>query len=102
MHANTLLSHAFLSSARERGILSTNIAEPPLLPQHKLLDKTKGKITMDDVVQTAISWQLEHFVENHDGNDSIQSSFPLPRFSLSLIQWLAYQMGVERDILQRK
>jgi serine/threonine protein kinase len=105
MFANTLLNHAFLSSARER-ILS----EPLLLPFHRLHSRN-DESAIDKIVETAISWQLERLGDENfqrsiekeaDGEKKNLVQPKLPQFSLSQIEWLAAQMVIESSILQKK
>jgi serine/threonine protein kinase len=105
MSANTLLNHAFLSSARER-ILS----EPLLLPFHRLHSRN-DESAIDNIVETAISWQLERLGDENyqrsiknevDGEKKNLVQSKLPQFLSSQIEWLAAQMVIESSILQKK
>jgi hypothetical protein len=107
--ANTLLNHEFLTSARERGILTTNPSEPPLLPQRKSLSRLDEttESSIDNIVETAISWQLERFGDENFKKTVSNASetsieLKLPQFPSSQIRWLAYQMGIENDLLEKK
>jgi serine/threonine protein kinase len=107
--ASKLLNHPFLIAARERGILNSDSADPPMLLQHRSLldDTTEG--SMNNIVETTISWQLERLADesfkrsrSKDGDLKTLNHSKLPEFSSSQIQWLASQMVIESDILEKK
>jgi serine/threonine protein kinase len=102
--ANVLLNYEFLTSAREHGILTTNQSEPPLLPQLKSLSRfdETTESSIDNIVETATSWQLEGFKKTVSNASETSAQLKLPQFPSSQIRWLAYQMGIESGLLEKK
>lgn len=109
-----LLGHAFLTSAKDRGILSEH--KPAILAKRgKLMHfDLPTNTTMERIVEVAISWQFERMEDestsihapinksekiNHKTNPPIGliSRFPMPK-----IEWLAYQMSAEASVLKGK
>jgi serine/threonine protein kinase len=121
-----LLGHAFLTSAKDRGILSEH--KPAILAKRgKLMQfDLPTNRTMEGIVEVAISWQLELLKDTwlEDENMSFESALKseksehkpesftehktesfirsIPRFSASSIEWLAIQMDAQAPVLECK
>jgi serine/threonine protein kinase len=109
-----LLCHAFLTSAKDRGILSEH--EPAILAKRgKLMQfDLPTKTTMERIVEVAVSWQLERMEEenlsirapmNISEKNNHKTTPPLSgisRFPMPQIEWLAYQMSAEASVLKEK
>jgi serine/threonine protein kinase len=109
-----LLGHAFLTSAKDRGILSEH--KPAILAKRgKLMHfDLPTNTTMEGIVEVAISWQLERMEDEnfsihapmnisekniHKTNPPLSS---ISRFPMPQIEWLAYQMSAEASVLKEK
>jgi serine/threonine protein kinase len=121
-----LLGHAFLTSAKDRGILSEH--KPAILAKRgKLMHfDLPTNTTMEGIVEVAISWQLDQLKDTWSEDENVSSesaskskkgehkpeSFTehntksfirrIPRFSASSIQWLAIQMDAQASVLECK
>jgi serine/threonine protein kinase len=107
--AQKLLDHVFLTSAKDRGILSVH--KPAILAKRgKLMNfDLPTNSSMERIVEEAISWQLEQMEDQwledpeslieHKSETFIRS---ISRFSASDVEWLAIQMGAQNSVLEDK
>jgi serine/threonine protein kinase len=127
-----LLGHAFLTSAKDRGILSVH--KPAVLAKRgKLMHfDLPTNSSMEKIVKVAVSWQLEQMKDQKLEDDitlSLESALKsdksvdgkgeynpesfiehktessmrsISRFSASNIEWLAIQMDAQTSVLEDK
>jgi serine/threonine protein kinase len=121
--AQKLLDHAFLKSAKDRGILSVH--EPAILAKRgKLMNfDLPTNPSMERIVEEAISWQLEQLKDqwledentlwgvNNKGGCNPESLIEpkkgifrrsISKFSASDVEWLALQMDAQNSVLEDK
>ena len=110
--AKRLLDHAFLTNAKNRGVITT----PAFLPRPAVQMQSVGTTleVIDKIVAAAISWQLERYeIEQlskfninrqgvEDESKEPSSTIKLPQYSKQKIEGLASQMLVKSSILQER
>jgi serine/threonine protein kinase len=99
--ADQLLQHPFILAAKARGVVSDDVparfANPaPYL--HMRCETPESR--MNDIVEIALSWQLERWAELKDRDSSRPNT--MSRFSQESIGLLASQMSVDPQVLQAK
>jgi serine/threonine protein kinase len=108
-----LLGHAFLTSAKDRGILSLH--KPAILAKRgKLMQfDLPTNTTMERIVEVAVSWQLERLEDGPPIPSPMTKSEKnrhvtkppireIPRFSMPQLEWLAFQMSAQASDLKEK
>ena len=99
--ADTLLQHPFILSAKARGVVSDDVPARFANPVPYLeMQRETPESRMNDIVEIALSWQLERWAGLKDRDDSHSNS--ISRFSDSSIRSLAWQMSVDPETLLGK
>ena len=99
--ADTLLQHPFILSAKARGVVSDDVPARFANPVPYLqMQRETPESRMNDIVEIALSWQLEHWAGLKDRDDSHPNS--MSRYSDESVRSLAWQMSVDPEILLAK